>query len=150
MNNNDLVTMQCYVENPWALAFMCMALYTHHPSKHNWGPTRPPHCHGSPPLQDYAPWHTTKTAPECLDKSQRCWLGLQIPEIWSASLGRVGTSLIHAPPQTFWTQTINNKPLNAKHHKTPPEVLWPCLDRSELFWLRKENLHNIRWKLSLK
>ena len=80
-------------------------------------------------------------------KGPRCWPGLQIPQIPDrATVGHAGAGLIHGgpPPQHTGPRASTIKRPGARHHRTPSEVLSPCLDRSELFWLHKGNRHHIR------
>lgn len=71
-----------------------------------------------------------------LTKSPRCWPRPKFPRSQSYQVS-VGSA--PEPPGT-------------RHHRTALEVLWPYLDRSELFSPRKRNLHNIKqvvWMLWL-
>ena len=63
-----------------------------------------------------------------------------------ASVRHAGAGLVHGGPTLQHTRLKGStiKCPGARHHRTPSEVLSPCLDRSELFWLHKGNLHNIR------
>lgn len=94
-------------------------------------------------LGNLGPWHTIQTS----HKHKKDLKVLTWPpdspgpnQTWSP-IECAGTSPIHPYPQTYRTQRIHNKSLDARHHRTPPEVFRPCLDRSELFLLHMGNLH---------
>ena len=109
---------------------MWMPLDTHHPSKHlletKYTPSSQQHYPKAmaPPQQDNAPWHTANTAQEQLEEHNKG------PEVLATQ---------HTGPRG---STIKRP--GARHHRTPSEVFSPRLDRSELFWLHKGNLHNTR------
>ena len=91
--------------------------------------------------QDSVPWHTANTAQAQLkehNKGPKVLTGPQIP-IWS-SICKICWS--RSDPWMLHPPTLKRP--GARHHRTPSEVLGPCLDSSELFWLHKGNLHKIR------
>ena len=103
---DNLVTMQCSVWNRDSL------ISSGHPSR-----THHKNCSGMP-------WGSKQRA-------QGVKWASKFPRSQSdrASLECAGTSLIHGG------QRILKKGPCARHHETKPESLWPCFDRSELFWL---------------
>ena len=77
------------------------------------------------------------------NKSPRHWPGLQVPQMPIQS-SICGTCWIKCDPGRPLPPTYRHTyGPGARHPRTPPEVLWPCLYRSELFWLYKGNLHII-------
>ena len=109
---------------------MCIYTYKNHQSKHGCEPNTPPH-------QNNTTWQWPPSRTTCPDtpqtllrnssrstiKGPRCWPSLQIAQIpiWKSIC------------TTCWSRSDPRRP-------HPP----PCLDRLELFWLHKGNLHNIR------
>ena len=81
-------------------------------------------------------------------KSPRCWSGLQSPQIRTqSSIYRMCWKKYNPwkpNPPTYRTQRIHYQHPGARHHRTPPEVLRPCIDRSDLLYLYRGNLHNSR------
>ena len=47
-------------------------------------------------------------------------------------------------PPKHRNQRIQCQHPNARRHRTPPDVLCPCLNRPELFWQHKWNLQNTK------
>ena len=93
---------------------MWMPLDTHHPSKHCYGPSTPPH--GNSTLWWQRPSHHVSALQEWLEEQTndpRCWLGLQISpdsnpieHLWDM-LEQVG-SMAPSPPHTGPTGSTTN------------------------------------------
>ena len=154
MNNIDhLITMQCYAGKPWVLVFMWMPLDMHQPSEHLCTKYTPliTTTLAMAPRQDSVPWHTANTAQEQLEeqnKGPKVLTGTPIspdPNLKEHLEDLLNRSNPWRPhPKHTRPREFTIKGPGARHHRTHSEVLIPCLDRSELFWLHKGKLHNIR------
>ena len=151
VNNTDhLITTQCSAGKPWVLAFMWMPLDTHHPSKHCCEPSAPPHHNNTTWWQCPPPANTAQKQLEAHNKAPKVSTGppnspdlnLIDHHLWNV-LEQVW-SMDDPTPQHIVPRGSTIKRPGAIHHRTSSEVLSPCLDRLELFWLHKGNLHNIR------
>ena len=149
-NTDHLITMQCSAGKPWVLRFMWMPLDMHHTSQNRCTPSTTPHGNDTPlmaaaPQQDNAPTHYKNCSGMAWGAQQKA-RGVDLANKFTrsqsnwASVGRGETS----PIPGNRTQWIRYKRPSARHHRTPLEVSWPCLDRSELFWLRKGILQNTK------
>lgn len=126
-------SLKCNVllRRSWVLAFMWILLDMHHPFKYHCGPSPPPHSNGKPQKL-----HKNGLRKVIMAKSFAKASKFPRSQSDQASVGWAGTSLIH--PQTYRIQRIDYKYPGARHLRTPPELLWPYLDGSELCWLGRE------------
>lgn len=100
-----------------------------------------PQCQ-CPPWQNTTSLHTTKPA-----QQQNKKLNKESRVDW-ASAGMYknkSDSWTPHPTQRTGNQRIHYHCSGARHHGSAPEVSWPCLSKSELFWLHKENRLNIKY-----